>query len=59
MVEKILVEENQFVRYKRAKEIIAGDGLTVNYGLIEKNYDKIWQDSAIRVINCFNALLIQ
>jgi hypothetical protein len=41
MVEKILVEENQFLRYKRAKEIIARDGLTVNYGLIDKNYDRI------------------
>lgn len=40
-MEKILVEENQFVRYKRAKEIISREGLLINYELIEDNYSKI------------------
>ena len=40
-MEKILVEENQFVRYKRAKEIISREGLLINYELIEDNYSRI------------------
>jgi hypothetical protein len=32
--EKILIEENQYVRYERAREIITKDGLTINKKLI-------------------------
>jgi hypothetical protein len=39
--EKILIEENQFVRYERAREIIIRGGLTINRNLIEDNFDRI------------------
>ena len=39
--EKILIEENQFVRYERAREIITRGGLTINIKLIESNYERI------------------
>ena len=39
--EKILMEENQFVRYERAREIITKGGLTINRKLIESNYERI------------------
>ena len=42
--EKILIEENQFVRYERAREIITKGGLTINKELIEGNYERIWGD---------------
>ncbi len=41
MQEKVMIEENQFVRYERAREIIAKDGLTINRELIECNYNVI------------------
>jgi hypothetical protein len=36
-----MIEESQFVRYERARDIITKDGLTINRNLIERNYNGI------------------
>jgi hypothetical protein len=39
--ERVLVDENQYVRYKRAMNLISREGLAVDRKLIARNYDII------------------
>ncbi len=39
--ERILIDENQFIRYKRAMNLIAREGLALDKKLIASRYDHI------------------